>query len=93
MIIDFTVENGDDSSVFVEDRLVACFRRNDGKTTMSKSNIVVDEIAIIIWAAMGLRISHFPYQPFYGGKCMMIDDASYAAHVFLAKHFSSFLEA
>jgi hypothetical protein len=47
---------------------------------MSESDIVVDEIAIIIWAAMGLCISHFPYQPFNGGKCMMVDDASYTAH-------------
>ena len=81
MVVYFAVKNGDNGFVFVEDRLMASFGRNDGKTTMSKSDIVVDEKAIIIWAAMGLCIRHFPYQPFYSGKCMMIDDASYAAHV------------
>ena len=61
MVVDFAVENGDNGSIFVEDWLVACFRRDNGKTTMSESDIVVDEIAIIIWTAMGLCISHFPY--------------------------------
>ena len=68
MVVNFAIKNGDDCSIFVENWLMACFRRDYGKAAMAERDILVNEKSVIIRAAMGLRIRHFPQQSFDARK-------------------------
>ena len=85
MVIDFAVKNGDDCSIFVEDRLMASFRGNYSKTAMAERDILVNEKSVIIRAAMPEAVIHCMDDSLSFTSAMVVGDASYTAHDFRAK--------
>ena len=87
MVVDFTVENGDDGAVFVEYWLMASFRGDYGEAAMAERDILVDEKTVIIGAAMPKAVIHCMDDSLGFTNAMMVGDASYAAHDFELKAF------
>src|SRR5262245_3410839 len=81
VIVDLAVKDHDYRSVFVEDRLFAAAEVDDTETTVSESDIVLDEITVIIRPTMRLNVGHpLNKTAIYRLSCVEIDDPANPAH-------------
>ena len=58
MIVDFSIEDNVNRSVFIGHRLMPAGDVNDRKTTMPETDVAIDIGARIVWTAMRDDITH-----------------------------------
>src|SRR5262249_7216207 len=58
IVIDFAVEHDDDGAVFIEDRLFAPTEVDDAQAPVPKTNVVLDEVSVIVRPTVRLNRRH-----------------------------------
>src|SRR5580700_10985330 len=58
VVIDFTVENYPDRTIFVAERLMSVGDVDDAEAAHAEADIALRENAVIVWTAMGHHIAH-----------------------------------
>jgi hypothetical protein len=58
VVVNFAVENNVDAAVLIRQWLVTAAEVNNGEAAKAKANRTVDEISVVVWAAMADCVRH-----------------------------------
>ena len=81
VVVDLAIENDNDRSVFIKDRLLSAAEVDDAQPSMAEADVVLDKITVIIRTAMRLSRCHALDEAALDGFSRVeVDDPANPAH-------------